>query len=65
MDTASSLVFRHGRYLVLPVVALLLAGVALILLASLAEFLGAGTGGTSPEDQLAPFRWGPIRAGLG
>lgn len=65
MDTASSLVFRHGRHLVLPLAALVLSGVALILLGFVADLLGAGTGAISPESQLAPFRWRPIPTGLG
>ncbi|CAN5778568.1 hypothetical protein BH24CHL8_BH24CHL8_05040 [soil metagenome] len=65
MDTASSLVSRHGRNLALPLAALVLAGVVLILLAFIAGSLDAGTGATSPENQLAPFRWGPISDKLG
>lgn len=65
MDTASSPVFRHGRSLVLPLAALVLSGIALILLAFFAELLAVGTGGISPEGQLAPFRWRPTADGLG
>ncbi len=65
MDTASSLVFHHGRTLGLPFAALVLCGLVLILLAFAAQLLGGVTAGPSPELQLAPFRWHPIRGGLG
>lgn len=58
MATVSSLVFRHGRTLASPLGALALSGLGLILLAFVAQLLGAATAGPVPELQLAPFRWG-------
>lgn len=57
MDTVSSLVFRNGRNLALPLAALALSGLVLILLAALAQLLGAATVEPMPEVRFAPFRW--------
>ncbi len=65
MDTVSSRVFRHGRTLALPPAALVLSGLALILLAFVAQLLGDWTAGLTPEFKLAPFRWYPITGDLG
>ncbi|MEJ7752276.1 MAG: hypothetical protein WKF46_04950 [Candidatus Limnocylindrales bacterium] len=66
MDIASSLVFRHARILALPLAVLALSGLVLILLAlATAQLLGGATAGLTPELQLAPFRWGPIKGSLG
>lgn len=65
MDTVSSLVFRHGRTLALPPAALVLSGLALILLAFVAPLLGDGTAGLTPELKLAPFRWTATMGDLG
>jgi hypothetical protein len=65
MDIASSLVFRHAQILALALAVLALSGLVLILLAFAAQLLGGATAGHTPELQLAPFRWRPIKGGLG
>ncbi len=64
MDIASSLVFRHARTLALALAVLALSGLVLILLAFAAQLLGGVTAGPTPELELAPFRWRPIKGGL-
>lgn len=64
MDTASSLVFRHGRILAIALAALILCGLVLIILTFGAEVPGAGPEGLMPETRLSPFRWGHIDKGL-
>ncbi|MDQ3554360.1 MAG: hypothetical protein M3395_08125 [Chloroflexota bacterium] len=65
MDIASSLVFRHAQTLALALAVLALSGLVLILLAFAAQLLGGETAGLSPDLQLAPFRWRPIKGDLG